>query len=306
MALAPRTQQEIQQLIDGNRVLLFMKGNREQPQCGFSMQVVNVLDRLLPDYATFDVLSDPVVREGIKEFSDWPTIPQLYVQGQFLGGCDVIKEMYANGELHEVLGIERQAPAAPKITITETAAQAFRQARKSSEDLLHLGIDARFHYSLGFGPRQPGDIQVESNGLQVLFDADSARRADGLTIDAKPSSRGPQLSIDNPNEPKVSQMAPAALKGLLDSGEKLVLVDVRTPAERERASIQGSRLLDETFRKELEALPRDSRIVFHCHSGGRSQRAALEFAGLGFRNVHNLEGGIDAWSREVDPSVPRY
>jgi monothiol glutaredoxin len=306
MSLAPRTQEQIQQLIDRNRVMLFMKGNRAQPQCGFSMQVVSVLDRLLPDYATFDVLSDPVVREGIKEFSDWPTIPQLYVQGQFLGGCDVVKEMYANGELHEVLGLTREAPPTPKITISEAAAQAFRQARRNPDDHLHLGIDARFHYSLGFGPRQPDDVEVESNGVHVLLDADSARRADGLSIDAKPSPRGPQLAIDNPNEPKVAQIDPAALKALLDSGERFVLVDVRTPAERERASIQGSRLLDEPFRKELEALPKDTKIVLHCHHGGRSQHAALELAGLGFRNVHNLEGGIDAWSTQVDPSVPRY
>jgi monothiol glutaredoxin len=306
MALAPRTQEQIQQLVDHNRVMLFMKGNRDQPQCGFSMQVVNVLDRLLPTYATFDVLSDPVVREGIKEFSDWPTIPQLYVQGQFLGGCDVVKEMYANGELHEVLGLKRDDPTAPRITITDAAAQAFRQARKNGDDLLHLGIDARFHYSLGFGPRQPDDIQVESNGLQLLIDPDSARRADGLSIDAKQSPRGPQLAIDNPNEPKVAQIGPAALKALLDSGERFLLVDVRTPAEQATASIKGARLLDQAFKSELEALPKDTKLVFHCHHGGRSQQAALEFAGLGFRSVHNLEGGIDAWSREIDASVPRY
>jgi len=267
---------------------------------------VSVLDRLLASYSTFDVLADPVIREGIKEFSDWPTIPQLYVQGQFLGGCDIVKEMYANGELHEALGIERQSAVAPKITISDTAAQVFRQARQRSEDLVHLGVDARFRYSLGFGPRQPDDILVESNGIQLLIDPDSARRADGLTIDAKPTPRGPQLSIYNPNEPRVGQVAPTAVKAMLDAGERFLLVDVRTPAERATASIEGSRLLDDTLREELEALPRDTKIVFHCHHGGRSQAAASEFAGLGFRNVHNLVGGIDAWSREVDSSVPRY
>jgi monothiol glutaredoxin len=271
------------------------------------MQVVTMLDRLLSSYATFDVLSDSVVRDAIKEFSDWPTIPQLYVDGQFLGGCDVVKEMYANGELHEVLGLQRTPPSSPpKITISDAAAQVFKQARQRSEEPLHFGVDARFRYQLGFGPRLPDEIVVESNGVQLLLDPDSARRSDGVTIDAKPSPRGPQLAIDNPNEPKVAQLQPTALKALLDSGEKLVLVDVRTPEERDRAQIKGARLLDGTFRKELEALPKDTRIVFHCHSGGRSQHAALEFAGLGFRNVHNLEGGIDAWSREVDSSVPRY
>jgi monothiol glutaredoxin len=93
---------------------------------------------------------------------------------------------------------------------------------------------------------------------------------------------------------------------MLDAGEKFVFVDVRTPEEREHARIPGTRLLDDSVRAELEALERDTPIVFHCHHGGRSQRAAEHFAALGFRNVANLAGGIDAWSQQVDPSVPRY
>jgi monothiol glutaredoxin len=80
-----------------------MKGNRLQPQCGFSARVVQILDSLLPEYTTVDVLRTPEIREGIKEFSAWPTIPQLYVDGEFLGGCDIVTELYTSGELQQKL-----------------------------------------------------------------------------------------------------------------------------------------------------------------------------------------------------------
>ena len=80
-----------------------MKGDRHAPQCGFSATVIQILEELVPEYATVDVLSDPEIRNGIKEFSNWPTIPQLYVSGEFLGGCDIVREMYTNGELRDAL-----------------------------------------------------------------------------------------------------------------------------------------------------------------------------------------------------------
>jgi monothiol glutaredoxin len=89
----------IQEMIDKNKVLLFMKGNKAFPQCGFSNRVVGVLKSEGVPFETFNVLQDPEIREGIKEFSSWPTIPQLYVAGKFLGGCDIVSEMHENGEL---------------------------------------------------------------------------------------------------------------------------------------------------------------------------------------------------------------
>ncbi len=106
MNLSDGTRKQIESLIGGEGVTLFMKGNRQMPQCGFSATVVQILDSLIPEYRTVDVLSDPDVRDGIKEFSSWPTIPQLYVNGEFLGGCDIVREMYSTGELHQKLGIE--------------------------------------------------------------------------------------------------------------------------------------------------------------------------------------------------------
>ena len=97
----------ITQLVGQHKVLLCMKGDRTFPQCGFSAQLVQILDSLLPDYATVDVLQDQALREGIKSYSSWPTIPQLYVDGEFQGGCDIITELYQAGELSQLLGVAK-------------------------------------------------------------------------------------------------------------------------------------------------------------------------------------------------------
>ena len=95
--------QTIQNYIDNNDVCLFMKGTPETPQCGFSMAVSNVLKHLKVNFKGVNVLEDENLRKGIKEFSDWPTIPQLYVKGEFIGGCDIVKEMFEKGELSSLL-----------------------------------------------------------------------------------------------------------------------------------------------------------------------------------------------------------
>ena len=101
----PSTRQRIETLITSSPVVVFMKGNKLMPQCGFSNNVVQILNALAVPFETFDVLSDPEVRQGIKEFSDWPTIPQVYVQGEFMGGSDILIEMYNSGELLEKITI---------------------------------------------------------------------------------------------------------------------------------------------------------------------------------------------------------
>ena len=97
------TKSSIQNHIDNNDVCLFMKGTPDAPQCGFSMAVTNMLKLLEVNFQSVNVLEDQNIREGIKVFSDWPTIPQLYIKKEFIGGCDIVKEMYENGELKKVL-----------------------------------------------------------------------------------------------------------------------------------------------------------------------------------------------------------
>ena len=98
-----KTKELIEKKINENKICLFMKGNPDIPQCGFSMAVVNVLKIMNVNYSSVDVLQDENIRNGIKEFSDWPTIPQLYIKGKFVGGCDIVKEMFANKELHKLI-----------------------------------------------------------------------------------------------------------------------------------------------------------------------------------------------------------
>jgi len=97
-------QEKIRQQVTDNRVVLYMKGTPDAPQCGFSAAAVQILEACgAEDVATVNVLSDPEIRQGIKDFSSWPTIPQLYVNGEFVGGADIMREMYQSGELHKLL-----------------------------------------------------------------------------------------------------------------------------------------------------------------------------------------------------------
>ncbi len=97
-------QETIKEAIENNEVILFMKGTPQFPQCGFSGRTVQVLQACGSKFAAVDVLADPQIREGIKQYSNWPTIPQLYVKGEFVGGSDIVMEMYQNGELQKLLG----------------------------------------------------------------------------------------------------------------------------------------------------------------------------------------------------------
>ena len=106
----------LQTAIDENQVMLFMKGTPDQPRCGFSMRTSQALNALGVRYAAMDILPDPRIREELSALSGWPTIPQLFVDGKLVGGCDIVMEMYESGELAETLGVEQPAeePAAPE------------------------------------------------------------------------------------------------------------------------------------------------------------------------------------------------
>jgi monothiol glutaredoxin len=306
MPLSDVLRSELGELVRSNRVVLFMKGTRDMPQCGFSATVVRLLDELGSEYATVDVLARHEIRDGIKEFTNWPTIPQLYVGGEFVGGSDIVRELHASGELAKLLGVTVAEVKVPAITVSPAAAKAFLDARESDADFVRLEISAKFGYDLFFGPKQPGDVEVDAGGLTLLLDRGSARRADGMAIDFVEGPGGAGFKIDNPNEPpKVATLTAAELKAMMDKGP-VELYDVRTEQERAIATIAGARHLDGAGRDRLEELDKATPVVFHCHHGVRSLAAAEHYLARGFKKVFNLKGGIDAWSASVDPSVPRY
>ena len=309
MSLDEATRDRIDGLIGGSRVMLFMKGDRTQPQCGFSARVIDILESYGPEYETLDVLQNPDLREGIKVYSSWPTIPQLYVGGEFVGGCDIITEMHASGELYGALGVDPPPEVVPKIEITDDAAEGLRQAAAQSggpDQHLHLSIDRSFQSSLSMAPQGAMDVVVEANGVTLMVDRMSAPRADGIRISVVDTPQGRGFKVDNPNAPTLGRMSVQELAALRKSGESFELLDVRTPSEFETARIEGARLLDQALFDELRTLPKDTKLVFICHHGPRGVNAAEQFLGLGFTNVHNVEGGIHAWSLEIDPDVPQY
>jgi monothiol glutaredoxin len=309
MTLTPEQKSKLEQLIASDDVVLFMKGTRSFPQCGFSAGVVNILNTLIPKYSTVNVLSDPDVRNGLKELSNWPTFPQLYVRGELVGGSDIVRQMHESGELAKVLGDIAKPAAPPSVTVTPKAAEVLRGALAdgSPGDVVHLSVDARWEHSLDLGAPEAGALSIAAGPVTLQVAPASAARLAGVVIDFIEGPSGAGFKIENPNKPAaVVQVGPKELQALLASGAVKELFDVRTPKERATAHIEGATLLDEATAQRIEALPKDTPLAFHCHHGGRSQNAAEHFLQKGFRKVYNLAGGIDAWSRDVDPKVPRY
>ena len=253
------------------------------------------------------MLADNEIREGIKVYGDWPTIPQLYVDGELIGGNDIIQQMAASGELSELLGLAAPDRTPPAITVTPAAVEMLAGALAENDGAaLQLSIDANFQPDFQLVPFDAGAIAAESNGLRVQFDLASARRAEGITIDWVDDMRGRGLAINNPNAPSpVEQVEPAVAAERVAAGT--LLIDVRPADERAIASVNVPfETLDEDNRARLEALPKDTPIAFLCRSGGRSHQAAEHFRTLGFTRVANVAGGINAWADQVDSTISKY
>src|SRR5258706_10391942 len=122
MTLDPQLKKKIDSLVQSDSVVLFMKGSRSFPQCGFSASVVNILNTLVPKYTTVNILTDVDVRGAMKEYSDWPTFPQLFVKGEFIGGADIVRQMHENGDLEKKLGDLVTPTKTPKLTVSPRAA----------------------------------------------------------------------------------------------------------------------------------------------------------------------------------------
>ena len=227
--MTDETQAWIAETVRANPVVLFMKGTRQFPQCGFSATVVGVLQQLGTAFRDINVLDDDRLREGIKAYSNWPTIPQLYVKGELVGGCDIVREMYEAGELQDLL------------------------AKTSPSDA---------------GRRTTGPDQMPMAGYDIDVHALAGMRADGIAH---------------------------------------TVLDVREPDEVAICAIEDSVSIPmQQVPQQLEMVPSGRPLIVVCHHGTRSATVTDFLRNNGFDNAWNLAGGIDAWSRLIEPDMPRY
>jgi len=298
----------IEQILSSGKVVLFMKGNRRAPACGFSSRTVDALDELLPDYVTIDILADETLREAMKAYSSWPTFPQLYVDGKLVGGADIVTEMHAAGELAASVGTKGPMPVeTPEVMLTEAAVDAFVAYAETTPAKVRVEIDRAFDTVLDLASPRPLDLILDMGRVLLAMDAASARRADGMTIDFVRTGSTEGFKIENPNAPpKVRALPVQGLAQMLASNKPMLLLDVRTEDERDIVKLEGSVRFSSDDPEILDEVDRAMPIVLYCHHGVRSRAAAEHVIRLGFREVYNVTGGIDAWSQQVDPSAPRY
>ena len=295
MQLEAHTQERIEQLINGNRVMLFMKGTPKMPQCGFSAQTAGALDSLIGDgYASFNVLEDMEIREGIKVYGNWPTIPQLYVDGELVGGCDIVMEMFNAGELHDLFGLEPPDRTPPEIEITPEAAEKIAGFMGDYPDqFLHFKIGSDWDAQFNLGPKSGTEIESKVGDLTVLMDLNSAQRARGARIDWVKTMQGEGLKLDLPGAPPpVQEMDPETLSQRMNQGERLMLIDTRNEADRTHLPLAHARALDAELMAELKQADPNTPLVFVCNIGQSSRAVAEHYRKQGFTEVYNLTGGV--------------
>lgn len=293
-----QVRKQIEDLVSQNNCVLFMKGTPKQPQCGFSSNTVKIIHELLGDnFITVNVLEDMGIREGIKEYGNWPTIPQLYINKELIGGNDIVTEMYNTGELQTLLGLPQPVREVPEISISEKAKDNILQGIENiGSHVLMLSIDSQFNTRFSIEDAKGYEIVADLDGIKLYMDIGTAKRANGIEIDWVDDLQGSGLVIKNPNEPKaVNQLSQEDFSKGIHQGVYKNIYDVRTQGEFETLSIPGSKRLDKQAMQEIEKLPKETPLVFVCNVGNTSLGACEYYRKLGFTNVNNLVGGISGW-----------
>ena len=310
MELNQPLQSRIESLVESDRVVLFMKGTRMQPMCGFSAATIGILDSLVPEYTTFNVLEDQGIREGVKAFSDWPTIPQLYIDKEFVGGlrhreADVQQRRAARDARRGGAGPDPARDRRERRRRRHHRQRAPGQSGQRGAPLHRRTLAALVQPRPDGGTRGPGGVE---RGSRCCSTWRRRRRRRGCPSTSKRRCRAPRSRSTIPTHRP--PWAECRRPSLPPRGAKRPPLPpswtYAPPTSGRGRSSMGSIPLDEEGMKIVAALAKDTKLVFYCHTGVRSRSAAEHFRTEGFTDVHNLEGGIDAWSREVDASVPRY
>lgn len=292
------TKQFIDDLVKNNNCVLFMKGTPSHPQCGFSSNTVSILkDVLNDDFVTFNVLDNPEVREGIKEYGNWPTIPQLYLGSELVGGNDIITEMFNTGELHSLLELPQPDRTPAKIVITDSAKENIEAGLTDiGTNVLKLTIDSQFNTRFSIEAAKGYEVVSEINGIKIYMDVGTVKRAQGIEIDWVEDLSGSGLVINNPNAPKpIKQITSEELKKAIGENTIQHVFDVRNEEQFSQQNIPNSRRLSKEVMQEIEEMDKSTPIVFVCNVGKSSQGACEFYRKKGFTQVYNLTGGISHW-----------
>ncbi|MCF6288084.1 MAG: Grx4 family monothiol glutaredoxin [Proteobacteria bacterium] len=293
-----QTKQEIEKLVNNNTCVLFMKGNPTHPQCGFSSNTVGILKEVLgDDFVYCNVLENNDIREGIKEYGNWPTIPQIYINKELIGGNDIVTEMYNTGELHTMLGQQPPDRTPAHITISDNAADNIKKGMQDiGTNVLMLTIDGQFNTRFSIEQPKGYEIVSETAGIKVYMDIGTAKKADGMEVDWVEDLQGAGLVIKNPNEPQaVKQISIQELREGIKTGQYQHIIDVRTEEQFLAQSIPASKRLDKKNMQNIEAMAKDTPLVFVCAVGSTSKSACEFYRKKGFTNVNNLVGGVASW-----------
>lgn len=299
--MTDQTTQRIEKMLDENPVFLFMKGNPQTPMCGFSSNTVKILKDMIGDnFGSFNVLEDPEIREGIKAYGQWPTIPQLYVNKELVGGNDIISEMFNTGELHELLNLKQPDRTPPQIDITDEALNHIKEGLKDMGDhQLFLSVDDEFNTRFSLEMPKGYEIIAAVGDLKVYMDIGTAKRSNGIEISWLDELQGSGLRIKNPNEPPaVQDLSVAELQDWFATDiENPNIYDVRSVDKIAEGTVDHAVRLDKAAIESIENMPKDTPLVFVCQVGQSSMSAAEYFRKKGYTKVFNLTGGYNAWSQ---------
>ncbi len=298
--MTDQTTKRIEQMLDENPVFLFMKGTPQTPMCGFSSNTVKILKDLIgDDFSSFNVLEDPEIREGIKTYGQWPTIPQLYVNKELIGGNDIVSEMFNTGELHELLALEQPDRTPPSISITDEALNHIKEGLKDmGNHQLFLSVDDEFNTRFSLEQPKGYEVIADVGDLKVYMDIGTAKRSNGVEISWVDELQGSGLRIKNPNEPPaVKDLSVAELQDWLATDVDNPLVyDVRSPDKIAEGTVDTAVRLDKAAIERIESMDKDTPLVFVCQVGQSSMSAAEFFRKKGYTKVFNLTGGFNAWN----------
>ncbi len=297
--MSDQTTERIEQMLTENPVFLFMKGTPQTPMCGFSSNTVKILKDLIgDDFASFNVLEDPEIREGIKAYGQWPTIPQLYVDKELIGGNDIISEMFNTGELHTLLNLPQPDRTPPKISITDEALNHIKEGLKDMGDhQLFLSVDDEFNTRFSLEMPKGYEIIADVGDLKVYMDIGTAKRSDGVAISWVDELQGSGLRINNPNEPPaVRDLSVGELQDWFATDTtQPKIYDVRSADKFNEGSVDHAVRLDKDSIAAIEAMDKNTPLVFVCQVGQSSMSAAEFFRKKGYTKVFNLTGGYNAW-----------